>query len=163
MLTTHYLFIYMINNFDWSAIQRGEAAQEALQWFTNDSVSHDSPHPNSCSWIEYWSVCWIDSEASTLNPTNGDIKDVAGPQAMIDEEGSWPAGIVWSDDTTIPASGVGTMSSAYKMIMQTYLIQNHGPYQSGQHVYPFSADRRTVRLSKDLNFVQGTWRKYFKI
>ena len=34
---------------DSKPIQRGEAPQEALQRFTNDSLSHDSPHPKLCS------------------------------------------------------------------------------------------------------------------
>jgi len=52
-----------------SAIQRGEAAWEMLWQFSNDSVSHDSPHPKVSPWIECWSFCWINSEAPTLNPT----------------------------------------------------------------------------------------------
>jgi hypothetical protein len=39
---------------DWSTLQRGEAAQEALQRFRNDSVSHKSPHPEFHSWIGFW-------------------------------------------------------------------------------------------------------------
>ena len=54
-------YIYMINKRKaWSAIQRSEVAQEALQQFRNNSVSHDSPHPKFCSWIEFWTASWID-------------------------------------------------------------------------------------------------------
>ena len=46
---------------EWSMkrIQRSEVAQEALWQFSNDSVSHDSPHPKFRSWITSWITSWI--------------------------------------------------------------------------------------------------------
>ena len=56
---------------DWSTIQRVEATRESLQQFTDNSLSHTSPHSElkSFSWIGFWITCQIDIESSTLNPT----------------------------------------------------------------------------------------------